>query len=129
MAISIRLTSITVDDQARALDFYTRVMGFQTKTDVPVGEFRWLTVTSPASPDVELLLEPLAFPPARTYQKALHDAGIPATAFAVDDLAAEHKRMTLVGAVFRSQPDSSGGGPLTAVVEDGCGNLIQLFQA
>lgn len=118
-----------VDDQQKALDFYTGVVGFETKHDVPMGEHRWLTVISPGSPDMEVLLEPLAFAPAKTFQKALYEAGIPATAFAAGDVQAEYDRMTLLGAIFRTRPDSSRPGPATAMFEDGCGNLIQLFEA
>jgi catechol 2,3-dioxygenase-like lactoylglutathione lyase family enzyme len=125
----INLTSVMVDDQARALEFYTNVLGFVKKKDIPLGEDRWLTVVSPEGPgDVELLLEPTGFPPAKVYQKALFDAGIPLTAFAVDDVRKEHERLNGRGVVFRQPPTAMG--PVTvAVIEDTCGNLIQLVQA
>jgi len=125
--IKVNLTSLMVDDQAKALRFYTEVLGFVTKHDVPMGEHRWLTVVSPGSPDVEVLLEPMAFPPARVFQKALFDAGIPLTSFHVDDCQKEYERMTKHGVVFRVKPAKQG--PVTsAVFEDTCGNLIGLHQ-
>ncbi len=122
----IKLTSVLVTDQEKALKFYTEVLGFLKKVDVPIGEARWLTVVSPERPDEpELLLEPMGFAPARTYQKALFDAGIPLTAFAVEDIHKEHERMTKLGVVFRTKPTKMG--PVTiAVFEDTCGNFIQL---
>lgn len=126
--IRIALTSVLVDDQQKALEFYVGTLGFRLKQDLPVGDHRWLTVVSPADPDgTELLLEPVGFAPARTYQKALHDAGIPLTAFRVDDLAAEHRRLTGLGVAFRAPPTAAGPVRI-ALIEDGCGNLIQLFQ-
>lgn len=124
----IDLTSVPVDDQARALGFYTGMLGFVKRLDVPMGPHRWLTVASPEAPDaVQLLLEPVAFPPARAYQRALFEAGIPAASFRVDDVAAEHARLTARGVAFRSGPTRTG--PVTtAVLEDTCGNLIQLRQ-
>jgi catechol 2,3-dioxygenase-like lactoylglutathione lyase family enzyme len=126
--MKIKLTSVIVDDQEKALRFYTEALGFVKKTDLPMGEHRWLTVVSPDGPaDVELLLEPTAFAPAKTYQKALFDAGIPLTAFAVDDVDAEHARLAARGVVFTQGPTVSAG-PKTAVLEDTCGNLIQILQ-
>lgn len=124
----IVLTSVFVDDQARALDFYTRVLGFVKKDDVPLGEARWLTVASPEQPDgVELLLEPNSNPAARTYQAALREQGIPCASFGVDDVQAEHARLSRLGVVFRTPPTKMG--PVTvAVLEDTCGNLVQLAQ-
>ncbi|WNG24839.1 VOC family protein [Cystobacter fuscus] len=125
----INLTSVLVDDQAKALKFYTEVLGFVTKVDVPMGgEHRWLTVVSPQAPEgTQLLLEPMGFPPARVYQKALFDAGIPLTSFAVDDCQAEYARMSKLGVVFRGEPKKMG--PVTAVsFEDTCGNLIMMVQ-
>jgi len=125
----IQLNSVMVDDQDKALKFYTEVLGFVKKTDMPVGEgFRWLTVVSPQGPgDVELLLEPTGFPPARTYQKALYDAGIPLTSFTVDDIQQEYDRMKKLGVVFGQQPTRTG--PVSiAIFEDTCGNRIQLVQ-
>lgn len=126
--ISIKLTSVLVDDQAKALAFYTDILGFVLKQDIPMGEARWLTVVSPVDPEgVHLLLEPCGFEFAKTYQKSLYDAGVPLTAFAVDNLAAEHQRLTTLGVKFRGEP-TSGPGPATATFDDTCGNLIQLFQ-
>jgi catechol 2,3-dioxygenase-like lactoylglutathione lyase family enzyme len=124
----ITLTSVLVDDQEKALKFYRDVLGFRTKNDIPLGKDRWLTVVSPEGPDdVELLLEPMGFPPARTYQKALFEAGIPLTAFAVDDIQAAHRRLAGLGVTFKTPPTPMG--PVTvAVLDDTCGNLIQLVQ-
>ncbi len=126
--MQISLASIFVEDQDRALDFYTRTLGFEKKHDIPMGPFRWLTVISPEGvAGVELVLEPMAFAPARVFQKALFDAGIPATAFMSKDIAGEFKRLKDRGVKFRGEPASMG--PITAVVfEDGCGNLINLVQ-
>src|SRR4051812_29746799 len=102
MTVKITMTSVMVNDQAKAHDFYTRVMGFVTKIDQPLGEYRWLTVVSEAVPDgPELLLEPIGVEFAGTFQKALWEAGIPATAFGVDDIHAEYARMQALGVVFR----------------------------
>jgi predicted enzyme related to lactoylglutathione lyase len=127
--MKIILTSVMVDDQEKALKFYTEVLGFVKKNDIPMGEARWLTVVSPEGPDgVELLLEPMGFPPARTYQKALFEAGIPLTSFAVDDIQKDYERMKKLGVAFKSAPTKTG--PVTiAVFEDTCGNLIQMAQA
>jgi predicted enzyme related to lactoylglutathione lyase len=124
----IALASIFVDDQDKALAFYTGVVGFTVKHDIPMGSFRWLTVTSPEGVDgIELVLEPMAFEPARTYQQALFSAGIPATAFMTDDIAAEYARLAVLGVVFRGEPKPMG--PVTvALFEDTCGNLINLVQ-
>ena len=125
----IKLSSVMVDDQAKALAFYTDVLGFRKKQDVPMGGARWLTVVSPEDIDgVELLLEPIGYDFARTYQKALFDAGIPFTAFAVDHIQSECERLKREGVVFRSGPQKTDAGPITAVFEDTCGNLIQIFQ-
>jgi catechol 2,3-dioxygenase-like lactoylglutathione lyase family enzyme len=120
------MTSVFVDDQEKALRFYTDVLGFAVKHDVPVGEHRWLTVVSPQSPDgVELVLEPDQHPAARTFKQALVADGIPFTAFAVDDVRAEHERLTAAGVRFVQPPMTMG--PITlAVLDDTCGNLIQL---
>jgi catechol 2,3-dioxygenase-like lactoylglutathione lyase family enzyme len=100
--MQITLASIFVNDQDHALRFYTSMVGFVKKTDIPMGAFRWLTVTSPDGVEgVELVLEPMAFPPARTYQKALFDAGIPASAFLTQDIDVEYKRLKARGVVFR----------------------------
>ena len=126
--MKIALTSVLVDDQDKALKFYTEVLGFVKKRDMPVGAFKFLTVVSPEGPDdVELLLEPNDNPAARTFQEAIHGQGIPATAFAVEDIQAEYERMTRLVVVFRQAPAQTG--PVTtAVFDDTCGNLIQLFQ-
>ena len=126
--MQITLASIFVEDQDRALAFYSNVIGFEKKHDIPMGEFRWLTVCSPeGAAGVELVLEPMAFPPARTYQKALFEAGIPATAFMTKDISAEYSRLKELGVRFRGEPKSMG--PITIVLfEDTCGNLINLVQ-
>jgi len=126
--MKITVTSVMVDDQAKALTFYTEVLGFVKKTDIPLGEFRWLTVVSPEGADgVELLLEPTAHPAARPFQKALFDDGVPLTSFASADIQQEYERLTRMGVVFRTKPTAAG--PATvAVFEDTCGNLIQLHQ-
>ncbi|MFD6259705.1 VOC family protein [Micromonospora chalcea] len=124
----INLTSVYVDDQDKALRFYTEVLGFVPKTDVPTGEYRWLTVVSPEAPDgVELLLEPDAHPAAKAFKEALAADGIPLTQFAVDDVAAEHDRLRSLGVLFTQEPVDMG--PVTtAVFDDTCGNLIQIAQ-
>ena len=122
----INVTSVVVDDQAKALAFYTDVLGFLKKTDVPAGEHRWLTVVSPEAPDgVELLLEPNAHPAAQAYQQAIVADGIPATSFAVDDVQVEFERLASRGVTF-VQPPTPMGPVTTAVFDDTCGNLIQI---
>jgi catechol 2,3-dioxygenase-like lactoylglutathione lyase family enzyme len=124
----INVTSVFVDDQAKALAFYTDKLGFLKKTDVPAGEARWLTVVSPEAPDgVELLLEPNAHPAAQAYQQALVADGIPATSFAVDDVQAEFDRLSAAGVTF-VQPPTAMGPVTTAVLDDTCGNLIQIAE-
>ena len=125
--IKINITSVYVDDQAKALAFYTDKLGFIKKTDVPAGEFRWLTVASPAEPDgVELLLEPSEHPAAGTFKNALVADGIPFTQFAVDDVQAEFERLRDLGVRFTQEPLEMG--PVTmAVLDDTCGNLIQII--
>ena len=122
----INLSSVLVDDQERALRFYTEVLGFVTKHDVPLGEHRWLTVVSPGQPDgVELLLEPDGHPAAGPFKAALVDDGIPFTSFAVDDVHAEFDRLRGHGVRFTQEPLTMG--PVTtAVFDDTCGNLIQI---
>jgi catechol 2,3-dioxygenase-like lactoylglutathione lyase family enzyme len=122
----INLASIHVDDQQKALRFYTEVLGFRKKTDVPMGEHSWLTVVSPEEPDgVELVLEPSDHPAVRPYKEALVADGIPFTSFAVADVQAEFDRLTKLGVTFTQEPASMG--PVTtAVLDDTCGNLIQL---
>jgi catechol 2,3-dioxygenase-like lactoylglutathione lyase family enzyme len=126
--MKIKLTSVIVDDQDKALKFYTEILGFVKKKEIPLGEFKWLTVISPEGPDdIELLLEPDGNPAAKIFQKALHEAGIPLTAFFVDDIQEEYERLEKLGVVFRSGPTKSG--PATvAVFDDTCGNLIQICQ-
>ena len=126
--MQITLSSILVEDQDRALRFYTDVLGFEKKHDIPLGQYRWLTLTSPeGATGVELVLEPMEFPPARVYQKALYDAGIPATAFISTDINAEVQRLKALGVRFRGEPTKMGA--VTAVLfEDTCGNLINLVQ-
>jgi catechol 2,3-dioxygenase-like lactoylglutathione lyase family enzyme len=124
----INLTSVFVDDQEKALRFYTEVLGFVKKLDLPVGEFRWLTVVSAEGPgDVQLLLEPNANPASKTYQAALLSQGIAAASFGVDDVAAEHERLRALGVTFRTPPTKMGPATI-AVFEDTCGNLIQVAQ-
>lgn len=126
--MKIRLTSIMVDNQDKALKFYTEVFGFVKKLEIPVGEYRWLTVVSPEGPDnLELSLEPNANPAGKTFQEALFRQGIPATAFEVDDIEAECRRLEGLNVVFTQEPTRQG--PVTiAVCSDTCGNLIQLYQ-
>jgi catechol 2,3-dioxygenase-like lactoylglutathione lyase family enzyme len=126
--MKITLTSLMVDDQAKAHEFYTGTLGFVVKHDIPLGEFRWLTVVSPEGHgDVELLLEPSHHPAAMPFRKALYNDGIPAAQFTSSDIGAEHRRLTERGVVFRQPPTPQG--PVTvAVFDDGCGNLIQLVQ-
>lgn len=126
MAIRINITSVFVDDQAKALDFYTDTLGFVVKHDIPMGEFRWLTLTSADAPDgPELLLEPNQHPAAQAYTKALVEDGIPAASFAVDDVNATHDALVAAGVKFTQAPLSMGP-VVTAVLDDTCGNLVQL---
>jgi catechol 2,3-dioxygenase-like lactoylglutathione lyase family enzyme len=122
----ITLTSVLVDDQAKALRFYTDVLGFEKKTEVPLGEHAWLTVVSRDDPDgVELILEPDSHPAAGPFKQALVEDGIPYTAFSVDDVEAEYARLRDLGVRFTQEPTSMG--PVTtAVFDDTCGNLIQI---
>jgi catechol 2,3-dioxygenase-like lactoylglutathione lyase family enzyme len=125
--IRIKLTSVFVDDQEKALKFYTDVLGFVKSKDFPVGEFKWLTVVSPGNPDVELLLEPNDNPAARAYQKSLFEQNIAAAAFAVDDTHQEYERMKGLGVEFSMEPTAMG--PTTAaVLDDTCGNWIQIYE-
>lgn len=126
--MKVRLTSVIVDDQDKALKFYTEILGFVKKTEIPMGEHRWLTVVSKEEQDgVEVVLEPMGFAPAKVYQKALKDAGIPLTAFYVDDIQKEFERMERLGVKFSMKPTAMG--PVTlAVFDDTCGNNIQLVQ-
>ena len=124
--MKINLTSVLVDDQAKALEFYTEVLGFVKKHDVPLGHHRWLTVVSPEDPDgPELLLEPDEHPAARPFKEALVADGIPFTSFAVDDVRGDFERLASQGVRFTQEPAEMG--PVTtAVLDDTCGNLIQI---
>lgn len=124
----IDLASVYVHDQDEALEFYTDILGFQKKHDVPMGEFRWLTVASPEEPDgPQLLLEPDSHPAARAFKEALFEDGIPLTSFAVDDVTREHERLRDLGVTFQMKPTEMG--PTTvATFDDTCGNLIQIVQ-
>jgi len=126
--MKIRLTSLMVKDQAKALQFYTEILGFVKKTEIPMGEHKWLTVVSAEEQGgVELVLEPMAFAPAQVFQQALFEAGIPATAFNVDDVEKEYERLIEAGVSFSVSPTPMGPVKL-AVFNDTCGNNIQLFQ-
>ena len=122
----INLASILVDDQDKALAFYTQVLGFLPKADIPLGEARWITVASPEEPDgTQLVLEPDDHPAAKPFKNALVEDGIPFTSFAVQDVAAEHARLTALGVRFTQEPATMG--PVTtAVFDDTCGNLLQI---
>lgn len=126
--IRIHLASVFVTDQERAKDFYTRVLGFEPRHDIDMGEgSRWLTVANPGEEGFELLLEPAGHPAVAPYQEALVADGIPATSFTVDDIEAEHARLVDLGVTFVQPPTAMG--PFTsAVLDDTCGNLIQLAQ-
>ena len=122
----IVLTSVFVDDQDRALDFYTNVLGFVKKTEIPLGHVRWLTVVSPDDPDgPELVLEPDGHPAVTPFKRALGEDGIPFTSFSVDDVNAEYERLGSLGVRFTQEPLEMGG-VTTAVFDDTCGNLIQV---
>jgi catechol 2,3-dioxygenase-like lactoylglutathione lyase family enzyme len=124
--VRINLASVLVDDQQKALRFYTEVLGFVKKTDVPMGEHSWLTVVSPEDPDgVELVLEPSEHPAVRPFKEALVADGIPFTSFAVADVQKEYERLSALGVTF-TQPPTAMGPVTTAVLDDTCGNLIQI---
>jgi catechol 2,3-dioxygenase-like lactoylglutathione lyase family enzyme len=124
----IYVTSVLVDDQSKALDFYTRMLGFKVKHDIPLGAHRWLTVVSPEDPEgTELLLEPSEHPAAKPFKTALVEDGIPATSFKVDNLDSEYDRLRSLGVSF-TQPPMDAGTVWMAVLDDTCGNLIQLIQ-
>ena len=124
----ITLTGVFVGDQDEALKFYTETLGFVKKHDVPVGEFKWLTVTAPDDPDgPELLLEPNENPVAQEYQKGMFEQGIPTAAFSVTDIQAEYERLTSLGVAFTMEPTELPD-VIIAVFDDTCGNLIQLMQ-
>jgi len=124
----IVVTSVLVDDQDKALHFYTNVLGFVKKTEIPMGAARWLTIVSRDEPDgVELLLEPDAHPAARPFKRALVEDGIPFTSFGVEDVNREYQRLVAAGVRF-TQPPVEMGPVATAVFDDTCGNLIQIAQ-
>jgi catechol 2,3-dioxygenase-like lactoylglutathione lyase family enzyme len=124
----IKLTSIMVDDQEKALRFYTEVLGFRKKHDIPVGEFRWITVTSPEGrDDLELALEPNANPAGKAFQEAMFSQGIPIAAFEATDIASEYARLSAAGVAFARKPTATGP-VILALMADTCGNLIQLYQ-
>lgn len=126
--IKINITNVYVDDQQKALRFYTEVLGFVPKNDIPLAEHRWLTVVAEAEPNgPELLLEPDEHPAVKPFKSALVDDGIPYTSFAVTDVAAEHQRLSALGVRF-TQPLTDLGPVVTAVLDDTCGNLIQLAE-
>jgi catechol 2,3-dioxygenase-like lactoylglutathione lyase family enzyme len=126
--MKIVVTSIFVDDQDKALDFYTKKLGFIKKTEIPLGTMRWLTVVSPSAPDgTELVLEPDSHPAVGPFKTALMKDGIPVTSFGVEDVCAEYERLRAAGVVF-TQPPTTMGPVTTAVLDDTCGNLIQLAQ-
>jgi catechol 2,3-dioxygenase-like lactoylglutathione lyase family enzyme len=126
--MKIKLSSVFVDDQNKALAFYTGKLGFIKKTEIPIGEFKWLTVVSPDEPDgTELVLEPDENPAAKVFKKALFDQGIPFTAFQVEDIQKEYERLGRQGVVFSMSPTNMGM-VTQAVFDDTCGNLIQIFQ-
>lgn len=126
--MKVKLKSVMVDDQDKALKFYTEILGFIKKTEVPLGEHKWLTVVSKEEPDgVEVLLEPMGFAPAKVYQKALKDAGIPLTQFYVDNIQSEYEKLQKLGVKFSLKPMQMGP-VIIAVFDDTCGNNIQLVQ-
>src|SRR5262245_62174320 len=124
----IKLTSIMVDNQDKALKFYTEILGFKKKHDIPMGEYKWLTVVSPEGPqDLELFLEPNPNPAEKTFQEAMFSQKIPLAAFEVADMTKEYARLKAAGVVFTREP-SKAGPVIIAVFSDTCGNLIQLYQ-
>ena len=126
--MKIIITCVLVDDQAKALEFYTEKLGFELKHDVPMGQTRWLTVTTPGEPNgVELLLEQNEHPAISPFKNAIVEDGIPWTMFGVDDIEAEHTRLSALGVEF-TQPPTRYGEVTTAVFDDTCGNLIQIIQ-
>ena len=126
--MKIKLSSVFVEDQDKALQFYTEILGFVKKEEMPLGGAKWLTVVSPDEPDgTELVLEPNGNPAAKTCQQAIFKQGVPATAFAVEDIQGEYKRLKNLGVVFQGEPTTMG--EVTATVfDDTCGNLIQIYQ-
>ncbi len=127
--MKIRLTNVFVDDQDKALKFYTQVLGFIKKQDFPVGQFKWLTVVSPEQPEgPELLLEPSDNPATKTFKEAIYKQGIAAASFAVEDVHKEFDRMKKLGVEFSMEPTELGSATI-AVFDDTCGNFIQIYQA
>jgi catechol 2,3-dioxygenase-like lactoylglutathione lyase family enzyme len=126
--MQLKFASIMVEDQDKALEFYTSVLGFAKMADIPMGEYRWLTVTSPDGiAGVELVFQPMGFPPSRAYQKAVFDAGIPAIALITQDIAADTQRLKSRGVIFHGEPKTAG--PITSIIfEDTCGTLVNLVQ-
>ncbi len=126
--MKISLSSIPVDDQARALEFYTEKLGFEKKVDVPAGDHRWLTLVSPDDPDgAQLVLEPNIHPASQAFQAALRADGIPITALESDDVHADVERMTALGVSFKGEPKDVGD-VIFAVFDDTCGNYVQIYE-
>lgn len=125
--MKIKLVSIVVDDQQKALDFYTKVLGFKKSVEIPAGEYRWIQLASPEGGDAELSLEPSANRVAKTFQEALFEQGIPSTAFEVDDVQSEFQKLSDRGVAFTTE-STEAGNVAYAVFEDTCGNLIQICQ-
>ena len=128
--MKITLSSIIVQDQAHALAFYRDVLGFVVKEDIPAGGARWITLASPEAPEgTRISLEPAGFPFVQTYQRALKDNGVPLTAFAVDNMDAEYRRLTTAGVVFKAPPSAGDAAmPKMATFDDSCGNWIMLYE-
>ena len=126
--MKIKLTSVFVQDQDKALKFYTEILGFIKKLDIKAGNYRWLTVVSPEDQDgTQLVLEPNANPAAKAYQEAIFNQGVRATAFFVEDIQKEHERLKKLGVKFTMEPAKVTGSTI-AVLDDSCGNLIQITQ-
>lgn len=128
LRMKMYIKSVIVDDQEKALAFYKDTLGFTVKHDIPMGEYRWLTLVSAEEPDgVELALEPDAHPASKSFQSAIKNDGIPYTAFSVEDIDAEYKRLCKLGVKFSKAPVKAGGATM-AIFDDTCGNLIQILQ-
>ncbi len=126
--MKIKLTSVFVDDQDKALEFYTKMLGFVKKQDIPLGKFKWLTVASPDEPNgTELLLEPNDNSAAKTFQQAIHQQAIPAASFFVDDIQSEYEKLKKRGVKFTMEPTKVPGSSI-AMFDDTCGNLLQIVQ-
>jgi len=126
--IRCNICSILVHDQQVAEDFYVGKLGFKKKHDVPVGGARWLTVIAQDDSGAEILLEPSGHEFSKAWQKELYDRNMPLTSLTASDVQAEHDRLVKLGVVFRTPPSKQGDYPLTAIFEDGCGNLIMLVE-